>query len=444
MLYSIFPVILAGGSGTRLWPLSRSIRPKQFIDLIGGSSLFQETLDRVQYIPGVTDPIIVCNEKHRFMVAQQIQEKGTLKSKIILEPVARNTAPAITVAVLYLKSARVFEKSLILVLPADHMISDIHSFIHAITLGQNPARNGKVVTFGIRPERPSTGYGYIKTSESSSVAGGTTVENFIEKPNLATAEKFLAAGDWFWNSGILLFEPDTFLTEVERYLPKVLTHSKEAFSEAFKDPDFIRLDHDRYARCQNISIDYAILEKSNLTSMVPMDAGWCDIGSWDSLWNVGDKDKAGNVIHGDVFLENVNNSYIYSENRLITAIGVDSLIIVETQDSLLVSSRGQDQAIRQIVVQLQNLDRAEVNLHRRVFRPWGYFDFLESGHQFQVKRIMVEPGGSTSLQKHRYRTEHWVVISGVAEVTLWRQKFPAFSEPINLYTFRGVAQIKKS
>ena len=423
MSHSIVPVILSGGSGSRLWPLSRAMRPKQFINLVGETSLFQKTLERLRHIPGVAAPVVVCNDKHRFMVAEQMQEMGVHHGDIILEPVACNTAPAIGVAALHLEARGSSGQALMLALPADHVIHDTEGFVSAINRARNAASSGKLVTFGIRPNRPATGYGYIKTSEIRADLDALPVADFVEKPDQAAAQSYLATGDYFWNSGMFLFTPQACLSEMERFTPALRMHALEALAGAQQDLDFIRLEQDRYARCENISIDYAVLERSDRVSMVPMEVGWSDIGSWTSLWNAGSKDAAGNVTHGDVCLDNVNNSYVHSENRLVTALGVDGLIIVETHDGLLVSSREHDQDIGRIVTRLQESGRTEVEMHRKVFRPWGHYDCLDRGPRFQVKRLTVKPGGSTSLQKHRYRAEHWIVVNGSAEVTCGDKTF---------------------
>lgn len=423
MSFRIVPVILSGGVGTRLWPLSRSMRPKQFINLLGETSLFQKTLGRLRNIPDVGDPVVVCNDEHRFMVAEQMQDIGIHHDAIILEPIARNTAPAIAVAATYLESRESLDQSLMLVLPADHLIRDTEAFVSAITAAREAASAGRLVTFGIRPDWPATGYGYIKATGNPSDVYAVPVEHFVEKPDRATAEMYMSAGDYFWNSGIFLFTPNACLVELEKSSSMLRTHAGDALNRAVVDLDFIRLDRERFALCENISFDYAVMEHSNNVSTILMDIGWSDIGSWTSLWNAGKKDEAGNVIHGDVCMENVTNSYVHSENRLVTALGVDSLIIVEAHDGLLVTSREHDQDIVQIVSRLRDAGRPEADLHRKAFRPWGNFDCLDNGNRFQVKRITVKPGGSTSVQKHNFRAEHWIVVSGTAEVICGNNTF---------------------
>ncbi len=414
----IVPVILSGGSGTRLWPLSRSMRPKQFINLVGDTSLFQKTLERLRDIPGISPPVVVCNNEHRFMVAEQMQELGIDQEAIILEPVGRNTAPAIVAAAAYLASRPGDEQALMLVLPADHLIHDTEAFVVAIGRAVDTALSGQLVTFGIQPNRAATGYGYIRANGAESADGARAVDAFVEKPDRDTAEGYLADGNYFWNSGMFLFSPETCLDEIERLSPELRQHVGDALQSASVDLDFLRLDQSAYARCENISVDYAVMERSDRVSMVPLEAGWSDIGSWTSLWESGDRDDEGNVTHGDVCLENVSDSYVHSENKLVTALGVTGLIIVETHDGLLVAAREHDQDIGRIVARLREAGRPEVELHRKAFRPWGNYDCLDNGHRFQVKRIMVKPGECTSMQKHLHRAEHWIVVSGTAEVTI--------------------------
>ena len=423
MSFRIVPVILSGGVGTRLWPLSRSMRPKQFINLLGETSLFQKTLGRLRDIPDVVAPVVVCNEAHRFMVAEQMQDIGIHFDAIILEPIARNTASAIAVAGTYLESRESLDQTLMLVLPADHLIRDTEAFVSAITAARETASAGRLVTFGIRPDWPATGYGYIKAIDRPSGTIAVPVEHFVEKPDRTIAEMYMSAGDYFWNSGIFLFTPNACLAELDRSSSTLRTHAGDALNRAVIDLDFIRLDRERYAQCEDVSFDYAVMEHSNRVSMISMDVGWSDIGSWTALWNAGKKDEAGNVVHGDVCMENVTNSYVHSENRLVTALGVDSLIIVETHDGLLVTSREHDQDIAQIVSRLRDAGRPEADLHRKAFRPWGNFDCLDNGNRFQVKRITVKPGGSTSVQKHNFRAEHWIVVSGTAEVICGNNTF---------------------
>lgn len=416
----IVPVILSGGSGTRLWPLSRAMRPKQFINLFGDNSLFQKTLTRLESVPGITDPIVVCNEEHRFMVAEQMQELDINHGLIILEPLARNTAPAIATAAAKLAADDSLKDVVMLVLPADHLIRGHEALHQAIETAAASASAGNLVTFGIQPDRAMTGYGYIKTGQGE---GAVEAEHFVEKPDLVTAEQYLAEGGYYWNSGIFLFTPEKCIAEFKAHAPDTYQHAAAAFEAAAKDLDFLRLEQSAYEHCENISIDYAIMERSDSVKVVRLDADWNDIGSWTSLWETGSKDDNGNVTRGDVWLESVNNSYVHAENKLVSALGVDDLIIVETHDGLLVTSKEADQDIKKIVERLKNARRPEVELHRKAFRPWGNYDCLDNGERFQVKRIMVKPGEATSMQKHYHRAEHWIVVSGTAEVTCGDQTF---------------------
>ena len=416
----IVPVILSGGSGTRLWPLSRSMRPKQFINLVGNDSLFQKTVTRLANVPGIADPVIVCNDEHRFMVAEQMQELKLNHSGIILEPVARNTAPAIATVAAYLAANDQLKDCVMLVLPADHLVNSAAAFTAAIEVAAKAARQGSLVTFGVKPDKPVTGYGYIKAAQGD---GATDVEQFVEKPDLETAERYLADGGYYWNSGMFLFSPATCLAEFKQYAGATGEHATNALSNAVVDLDFLRLAEADYEQCENISLDYAIMEHSDKVKVVPLDAGWSDIGSWTSLWETGKKDDCGNVTHGDVWLESVNNSYVHAENKLVSALGVDDLIIVETHDGLLVTTKQADQDIKKVVERLKQANRPEVDLHRKAFRPWGNYDCLDNGERFQVKRIMVKPGESTSMQKHYHRAEHWIVVTGTAEVTCGENVF---------------------
>ena len=412
----IFPVILSGGSGTRLWPLSRAMRPKQFINLVGKSSLFQQTLDRLQSVKNIQPALVVCNNDHRFMVAEQMQEMGQPSHAIILEPFARNTAPAIASAALHL--AKDDANSIMLVLPADHLIHDTATFAQAVDEAAGVAERGSLVTFGIQPNHPATGYGYIKASSQSDGATVVSVEGFVEKPDRGTAEKYLEQGCYFWNSGMFMFRAATYIEELRKHAPGIVENVVAALDGATEDLDFLRLDTEPYASCEDISIDYAVMEKSSETKMIPLDAGWSDIGSWTSLWQTGEKDASGNVTHGDAVLENVSNSYIHAENKLVTALGVSDTIVVETHDGVLVTTKDHDQDIKKLVDRLKQDGRSETELHRKAFRPWGNYDCLDNGDRFQVKRIMVKSGECTSMQKHVHRAEHWIVVTGTAEVTI--------------------------
>ncbi len=417
MSSSIIPVILSGGSGTRLWPLSRVMRPKQFISLVDDESLFQKTLLRLKNLTQASKPIIVCNEEHRFMVAEQMQELEIKQNAIILEPAGRNTAPAIAAAAIKLMQDSGDDDAIILVLPADHIIHGDECFQTAIDNAIASAEDNQLVTFGVVPDKPSTGYGYLKVSAKPTADAAVKVEQFVEKPDLKTAKKYLKDGHYFWNSGMFAFKASQYLAEIKKLHPNIFAQVEKSVSLAKNDLDFFRLDSDSYSECDNISVDYAVMERSSKVTMVPLKSRWNDIGSWSSLWDVGSKDNSGNVTKGDVWLESVSNSYIHSENKLVSAIGIEDLIIVETHDGVMVTSKAHDQDIKILVAQLQDAERPEVMLHRKAFRPWGNYDCLDSGERFQVKRIMVKSGQCTSMQKHFKRAEHWIVVSGTAEVT---------------------------
>ncbi|NKB63154.1 MAG: mannose-1-phosphate guanylyltransferase/mannose-6-phosphate isomerase [Gammaproteobacteria bacterium] len=412
----IVPIILSGGSGTRLWPLSRSMRPKQFISLVDQESLFQKTLLRLKKLPNIEAPIIVCNEDHRFMVAEQMQELGMTHDTIILEPTARNTAPAIASAAIRLLNRGSEFSHTMLVLPADHLIEGEEAFLETVQRGCEASEKGSLVTFGVLPTKPATGYGYIRINPNEK-ASVFPVEEFVEKPSEEKAITYLESGNYFWNSGMFVFTAEDYIDALKQHSPNVLTHSQTAMEQAVLDLDFLRLSSEHYSQCENISIDYAVMEKSTNVCMVPLNSHWSDIGSWSSLWETGEKDGAGNVVKGDVVLESVTNSYIHAESKLVTALGVDNLIVVETHDGLMVTTQGQDQNIKKIVNRLKETNRPETELHRKAFRPWGNYDCLDKGGRFQVKRIMVKSGQSTSMQKHLHRAEHWIVVSGTAEVT---------------------------
>ena len=408
----ITPIILSGGSGTRLWPISRSLHPKQFINLIGDKTLFQETILRLP--SEMLDPLIVCNEEHRFLAAEQLRQINKKSSGIILEPFGRNTAPAVALAALNLLKNKT--DSILLILSADHYIKDVKAFHKAIEIAKTHAENDKLVTFGVLPTKPETGYGYIET-DTSKKAEYYSIKSFNEKPNLEDAQVYLDSGNYFWNSGIFMFKASTFLHELSKFEPKMLSACKKSLSPARKDLDFIRLNNNEFDDCPNKSIDYAIMEKTNNGVVVPLQTIWSDIGSWESLWEFKNKDQDGNVIEGDVILEDVKNTFALSSNRLVSAIGVEDLVIVDTQDSLLVANKKYSQKINSIVNQLNNNHRKESNFHRKVYRPWGYYDSLDNGDGFQVKLLSINPGSKISLQKHQHRSEHWVVVKGVAVIT---------------------------
>ena len=411
----LHPVILSGGSGSRLWPLSRQNQPKQFLTLVGVRSLFQETLRRAAGLPDAQAPVTVCAEDHRFMVGEQLHEIGLQSGGILLEPIARNTAPAIAIAALHLAARD--PDALMLVLPADHLIEDEAAFRAAVTRALALAEKGWLVTFGIEPDAPETGYGYIARGDALDDAG-YRVARFVEKPDLATAQAYVASGDYAWNSGMFLFSAQRFLEELATHAPAMLAAAKAAYASAKLDLDFVRLDRDAFAASPNDSIDYAVMEKTDRAAVVPVSCGWSDIGSWSSLWAATTRDSEGNRHEGDVISIDTRNSLVRaSERRMIATIGVDDLVVVDTPDATLISRKDRVQDVKAIVDRLKAAGRQEHLFHRKVYRPWGNYDSIDFGERFQVKRIVVKPGAALSLQKHHKRAEHWIVVSGVAEVT---------------------------
>jgi mannose-1-phosphate guanylyltransferase/mannose-6-phosphate isomerase len=411
----LYPIVLSGGSGTRLWPLSRAALPKQLLPLLSEQTLFQETVSRVVNMPEAAPPLVICNEEHRFMIAEQLRELQVQPSAIFLEPVGRNTAPAVAIAALDV--IRREPDGLMLVLPADHLIRDQAAFHHAVTQAARLAEKGLLVTFGIAVKSPETGYGYIRKGEPSSDVEGTyQVQAFVEKPDQATAQSYLDSGEYYWNSGMFLFRAKDFLAELRRLRPDILTACEAALAAARSDLDFTRLDAAAFAACPSESLDYAVMEHTKQAAVVPADIGWNDIGAWDALWEVGIKDAAGNVTRGDVLLEGASNNLVRAESRLVAALGVDDLVIVETPDAVLVAHKSQVQEVKKIVDKLKKDQRCEHVHHSRVHRPWGWYEGIDAGDRFQVKRIMVKPDEKLSLQMHHHRAEHWIVVSGTAKV----------------------------
>ncbi|HAL1684625.1 TPA: mannose-1-phosphate guanylyltransferase/mannose-6-phosphate isomerase [Escherichia coli] len=415
----IIPIIMAGGSGTRLWPLSRSLYPKQFLSLINENSLLQETLKRLDGL-NCLPPVIVSNNEHRFIVAEQLRQFGVDDFQIILEPVGRNTAPAVALAAL--KSLELHGDHHMLVLAADHAIQDIEAFHAAVLAAEQESVDNKLVTFGIVPTKPETGYGYIKKGEQvkNSVF---KVNSFVEKPDLETAKNYLEQKCYLWNSGMFMFKASVYLDELKKFRPDILAACKESLSSASTDLDFIRLNSNVFAECPDESIDYAVMEKTQDCVVIPLDADWSDIGSWTSLWEISEKDEHENVSHGDVINYNSRNNYIYSEGSLISTVGVNNLIIVQTKDALLVAQQDNVQDIKKIVEILKKQKRSEHISHREVYRPWGRYDSVERGDRYQVKRITVKPGECLSTQMHHHRAEHWVVVAGTAKVTCGERTF---------------------
>jgi mannose-1-phosphate guanylyltransferase/mannose-1-phosphate guanylyltransferase/mannose-6-phosphate isomerase len=465
-VYMIVPVIMSGGAGTRLWPLSRELYPKQLLPLVNDATLLQETQLRLKGLQNLAEPLVVCNESHRFMVAEQLRQVGCPAGAIMLEPVGRNTAPAVAVAALQALGAG--DDPILLVLPADHVIVDAETFRGAVVVGAELAGAGKLVTFGIVPTKAETGYGYIRAAErlecssqfsviscqldkdchSSSVtchlcedqnrysspvichlektkdqgqrtndSAAFPVAEFVEKPDQATAESYLASGDYYWNSGMFMFRASRYLEELEKFAPEMLACCREALGKAQRDLDFVRLDAAAFAACPKDSIDYAVMEKTADAVVIPLDAGWSDVGSWSALWEVGQSDVEGNVVRGDVLTHDSRNCYLHSTGRMVAAVGLEDHVVVETADAVLVARRDRAQDVKAIVEQLKAQGRGEALLHRRVNRPWGSYETIDQCERFQVKRITVNPGASLSLQLHHHRAEHWIVVKGTARIT---------------------------
>jgi mannose-1-phosphate guanylyltransferase/mannose-6-phosphate isomerase len=407
------PVILSGGVGSRLWPVSREAHPKQFQPLAGELSMLQETLRRTTGLEE-SAPVVVCNEEHRFMVAEQLRQVDLSASALILEPAGRNTAPAVALAALYAVSED--PDALLLVLPADHVIQDVESFVAAVTKAIPQAQQGRLMTFGVVPTSPETGYGYIKCGDSLG-SDLFNLEKFVEKPDLDTAQAYLQSGNYLWNSGMFLLGAAAYLEELKLHAPEVLKYCGEAMDAANRDMDFIRPEPALFGSCPSDSIDYAVMEKTDRGGVVSLECGWSDVGAWSALWDVAERDSEGNACRGDVITDNCSDSYFYSDSRLVAATGVDGLVVVETADAVLVADRDKVQDVKRIVNRLKEQQRPEVSLHRRVYRPWGSYESLVTSERFQVKRIIVDPGQRLSLQMHHHRAEHWIVVSGTAEVT---------------------------
>jgi len=408
------PVLLSGGSGTRLWPLSREAYPKQFLPLAGEDTMLQATWQRIAPVAGAA-PIVVANEEHRFLVAEQLRQIGAPTPAILLEPVGRNTAPAIAAAAL--QATADGEDPLLLVLPSDHVVRDVEAFRAAVRRAAAAAEQGALVTFGIHPDAPETGFGYIQSDADRSADDGVfKVLRFVEKPDAATARAYLAEGGYSWNSGMFLFRASRYLQELERFRPDIIAAVRAAFATARHDGDFVRLDHQAFAACPSESIDYAVMEKTDAAMVLPVDIGWNDVGSWSALWDVAERDVDGNAHLGDVIAVDTRNSYAYAR-RLVALVGVDDLVVVETDDAVLVARKDRVQEVKQVVARLKETQRTQAALHREVHRPWGSYDSIDVGDGFQVKRIKVKPGAQLSLQSHTRRAEHWIVVRGTARVT---------------------------
>lgn len=410
---TIYPVILSGGSGSRLWPLSRESYPKQLLPLAGEKTLLQEAALRASDVSRFGPLTIIANADHRFIIAEQLREIGARAPTLVLEPSARNTAAAVAAAAL-LASAK-DPDGLILVMPADHVVTDLAGFLETVDIGRAAAQNGALVLFGIEPDQPATGYGYIQQGEPIA-ADVRSVARFVEKPDLATAEAYLASGDYFWNSGIFLLPVRQFLKELKTFEPAILEAVEQSVEKASVDMDFLRLEAASFAKAPSISVDYAVMERTANAAVVPAKFGWTDVGAWSALWELGDQDEQGNVELGDTWLEGVSGAYVRSEGPLVAAVGVKDLIIIATPDAVLVADKKSDQDVKKIVEKLKAANHASATQNRRMYRPWGWYEGVHEGDRFQVKRITVKPGERLSLQKHFHRAEHWVVVNGTAEV----------------------------
>lgn len=419
----LIPVVLSGGSGTRLWPLSREKYPKQLLPLIGEDSLLQSTVRRMEGLTGVElgSPLIVCNEEYRFVIAEQLRLMET-EGTILLEPIGRNTAPALTLAAL--AAMRGGDDPILLVMPADHLILDIPSFQVAVRKGITLANEGMVVTFGIKPDSPETSYGYIQSGEPLGKDGVNRIARFVEKPDLATAQAYLDAGSYFWNSGLFMLHASVWISAIGCCRADILTACRAAWDRGVVDGDFLRVSKEAFMQCPSDSIDYAVMERIAaggdslpMGAVIPLSAGWSDVGAWDSLWQVLPKDHHGNVSQGDVLLDDCHNMLVMAEHRLVACVGVEDMVVVETADAVLVAHMNKTQHVKKIVDSLKREGRPEGELHRKVFRPWGWYDAVDAGERFQVKRIVVKPGAALSLQMHHHRAEHWIVVSGTAKVT---------------------------
>jgi mannose-1-phosphate guanylyltransferase/mannose-6-phosphate isomerase len=410
---SLIPVILSGGAGTRLWPLSREMYPKQLLALAGEQTMLQDTAARLAGVAAAIPPIVVCNEAHRFTVAEQLRALKIQPSAILLEPVGRNTAPAVALAAL--KARQIDPEAVLVVAPADHVIRDVAAFRQAADTAAKLAEDSKLVTFGIVARAPETGYGYIRRGEGD--GPGFPVAQFIEKPPLDLAQQFVASGDYYWNSGMFVFKADCYLKELGKFAPDILASCTAALQSAKTDLDFVRVDQAEFAKCRSESIDYAVMERTKDAVVLPLDVGWSDVGSWSSLFDALPADEDGNVLNGDVMTYDTRDCYVHSTSRLVAAVGMEDHVIVETKDAILVAPKDRVQDVKELVAAIKKLGRSESALHREVFRPWGSYDSLDSGERFQVKRLTVKPGGVLSLQMHHHRAEHWVVVQGTARIT---------------------------
>jgi mannose-1-phosphate guanylyltransferase/mannose-6-phosphate isomerase len=423
----LIPVILSGGSGTRLWPLSRELYPKQLLPLVGQGTMLQETLARLSGVTDVGAPLVVCNESHRFLVAEQLLERGTQPQAILLEPVGRNTAPAVAIAAMAVvadaPAGKTRSDPVLLILPADHVIRDVDAFQAAVAVGRKAAEEGKLVTFGVVPNKPETGYGYIRRAPGAASGSVFPIAEFVEKPDLATAQRYVDSGEYFWNSGMFMFRASTLLDEMRKLAPEIYEACAQAYTTAKRDLDFTRLPAKEFGASPSISFDYAVMEKTQHGVVVPLDAGWSDVGSWSALHEAIAGDERGNVRIGDVLTVDAQGCYLQSTSRLVAAVGLTDHVVVETKDAVLVAPKDRVQDVKELVAQLKKQGRYETSLHREVFRPWGSYDSIDHGERFQVKRLTVKPGASMSLQMHHHRAEHWIVVAGTARITRGEETF---------------------
>ncbi|MEA1065412.1 mannose-1-phosphate guanyltransferase [Erwinia sp. HR93] len=416
----LYPVIMAGGTGSRLWPLSRVLYPKQFLRLKGEMTMLQTTVNRLNGV-ACESPVVICNEQHRFIVAEQLRQLNRLTQNIILEPAGRNTAPAIALAALAARRSSPQDDPLMLVLAADHVIQNEDAFREAVRAALPLAQCGKLVTFGIVPDAPETGYGYIRRGDTCAQRAEVPafqVASFVEKPGQATAREYVASGEYYWNSGMFLFRAGRYLEELEKFRPDILRACEQAMAAVDPDLDFVRVDEAAFLACPDESVDYAVMEKTADAVVVPIDAGWSDVGSWSSLWEISQRSAQGNVHHGDVMSHDSENSYVYAESGLVTTVGVKDLVVVQTKDAVLIADRARVQEVKHVVERLKGEGRHEHHIHREVYRPWGKYDSIDAGERYQVKRITVQPGEGLSLQMHHHRAEHWIVVAGTARVTI--------------------------
>jgi mannose-1-phosphate guanylyltransferase/mannose-6-phosphate isomerase len=418
---SLYPVILSGGSGSRLWPLSREHFPKPLLPLVSDRTLLQETACRLDPVPGIGEAVYVCNEEHRFLVAEQVAQLGKKPATIILEPQGRNTAPALTLAALYLVARD--PEAMMVVMPADHVMTQPQRFVEAVQLGSVSAQSGSLVTFGVLPDSPETGYGYIRRNGELEGGAAYTVAKFVEKPDLQTAERYVDAGDYYWNSGIFLMRADSWLEEIGKHCADILDCCRQSLEQGKQDIDFMRVNKPAFIACPSDSIDYAVMEKTQRGVVVPISAGWSDVGAWSALWKVCPQDADGNVVQGDVIAQDTRNAFLVAQHRCLATVGVENIIVVETADAVLVADKDKAQDVKEIVRRLKESDRDEHKFHRRVYRPWGSYEGIDAGPRFQVKRLSVKPGAQLSLQMHHHRAEHWVVVKGTARVTCGERTF---------------------